>query len=213
MPYHFYDTISGLRQQEELILYDRMIKFLPDDDQLVTDFLKIEYDAECIGYPYSAPPFNAAAALWSAKVVYTFGQLILTREQPEKELGQLLPASGMEVTAGAILSVDLCLRFLPALVQHMQRIDPTDAVLNIARQHLQQWHYSGIGFELDIEQINMNPVTDNNCLLQLYADRTITKKDIKKAMLPGLLPVIKASLGIHAAKFWKELNLTVQDGK
>lgn len=211
MPYHFYNTICGLRQQEELVLYDRMITFIPEDEQLVTEFLGIEYETENINYPFTAPPFNAAAALWAAKTTYTFGQLILYREHTEIILPQLLPAYEGTLDAGSILSADLCLRFLPELIPVIRNIDSEDSLLQLLKDLLKQWQYSAIGYEVNATNADLFAVTENDCLLQLYADRVIAKKDMQKAMQPVVLQKIKASLGLYTPTFWKELNTAIEN--
>ena len=64
---YFYNTISQLRLREEIVLYDRIIKFLPEDEKLVSDFLQLEYENESQNYPFDAPEFDSNAALWAAK--------------------------------------------------------------------------------------------------------------------------------------------------
>ena len=211
MPYHFYNTICGLRQQEALILYNRVIGFTAEDEQMVTAFLHAEYDAERINFPFVSPDFNFAAALWGAKTTYTFSQLILYREHNETELPLLLPSFEGSIDACSILSADLCLRFLPELVPTMKNIDPEDLLLPLLQDLLQQWHYSGIGFLPAGTTLNMDAVTANDCLLQLYTNRVIEKQDMQRAMMPALLQKVKGSLGIHAPLFWKELNTAIEN--
>ncbi|MGF2411349.1 hypothetical protein [Ferruginibacter sp.] len=206
MPYHFYNTISQLRQNEELVLYDRVLHFSEEDEQLVKDFLKIEYETESLNYPFTPPSCNAAAALWGAKTVYTACQLILYRENKEAELPLLLPVYNNEMDAAAILSADLCLRFLPQALQQTKNIDPDDALIAVLENHLQQWHYSGIGYVLNAATVNFDTVFANECMQQLYIDRVIQKKDMQRAMLPLLQKKITAAMGIYSATFWKELN-------
>lgn len=208
MPYHFYNTIFHLRQHEEIILYDKVLELLPADEQLVKEFLQIEYEAEVMNYPFTAPGFNAAAALWAAKTTYTFCELILYRDKKAEELPALLPPYAGDMDAGAILSADLCLRFLPGLLVDTRHIDPEDPLYALAEDILQLWHYSGIGYPLKNERVDMALIFGNNCLQQLYTDRVIEKKDMPKAMMPGMEEKIKAALGMHKTLFWKELNLT-----
>lgn len=91
MSYYFYDTIYGLRKREEIILYNRLPDFDPAEEQKVVDFLALEYKRECISYPVNPPPFDASAALWAAKTIYIFSQLMLNRDHPADDLPQLLP--------------------------------------------------------------------------------------------------------------------------
>ena len=204
-PTHFYNTIFNLRQHEEIMLYDKMLRYSPEDDALVKDLLQIEYDTESSNYPFDAPPFNAGAALWAAKTTYTSCQLILYRENKETELPLLLPDYDLAIDAGAILSADLCLRFLPQVVLQTRRINPDDVLIGIIEKHLTQWHYSGIGYSKAIITAD-DEVFKNDCLQQLYADRVIAKKDVDRAMQPPLQQKIKADISIFTSVFWKTLN-------
>ena len=122
----------------------------------------------------------------------------------------LLPFSG-EKTASAMLSADLTLRFLPNLIQHLQNIDADDPLIDILQKILDTWHYSSIGFtKIDIST-NMEPIMSNPCLLQLYANRIIQKKDKHRAQIPVLLPIIKANLGWYQKDFWANFQLTKQN--
>ncbi|GAB2813600.1 hypothetical protein GCM10027043_11710 [Ferruginibacter profundus] len=183
-----------------------MLNFVPEDDALVKELLAIEYDTEVLNYPFTAPPFNATAALWAAKTTYTICQLILYRENKASELPQLLPLYPHAIDAGAMLSADLCLRFLPQVLKDTKNIDPDDALITLAEEQLQQWHYSGIGYPLKITAINFDGITDNECVLQLYINRVIQKKDLQRAQLPLLYEKIKAAMGMYSSRFWKELN-------
>lgn len=204
MAYHFYNTICRLRQSEEIFLYDKLIRFTPEDEKLVTDFLEIEYETECLNFPYEAPPFDAGAALWAAKTTYSFCQLILYREHREAALPELLPPYPLEITAAAMLSADLCLRFIPGALVNTKNLDHEDAVIPLMEAHLQRWHYSAIGY--NIADPVLDTVLGNSCLKQLYIDRIIEKKDKKKAAIAILQPIIKAAMGNYAALFWNDLN-------
>jgi hypothetical protein len=183
-----------------------MLVFSDEDDELVKALLQIEYDAESQNYPFTAPAFNADAALWAAKTIYTSCQLILYRENKAEELPQLLPSYANTIDAPAILSADLCLRFLPQVLQSTKNIDPEDSLVEVAEKHIQQWHYSGIGYALKESDPDMEIISANECLLQLYTDRVIQKKDLQRAQLPLLNKQIKAAMGIYDSRFWKTLK-------
>lgn len=202
----FYNTIVNIRTNEELVLYNRLSNLLSEENSLVTDFLKNEYHTECLNYPFKPPPFDEKAALWSAKILYLTCQLILNRENDIEEIKKLLPFYQEEINASSILSADLCLRFLPQTLVETKHIDPDDELIDIVEKHLVQWHYSSIGYPLKIDSLNLNELSNNECLLQLYADRIILKKDKIRAENPLLLPKIKEIMGIYTDLFWKELN-------
>lgn len=211
MPFYFYDTIYGLRIREELILYNRLLDFNKVEEQKVTDFLAVEYGRECVGFPFMPPPFDAEAALWAAKTTYIFSQLILHRNHAEEELPKLLPLFNGMINAGAILSADLCLRFLVELVPTIRNIDSEDLLLQLLHKHLHQWHYSAIGLDAITGELNMEVFCGNDCLYQLYADRVVEKRDIKRAMIPELYQRLKTGMGIYSPVFWKELKTVMEN--
>lgn len=206
MSHYFYETIFQLRTNEEIILYDKLIYFKDDDESLVKEFLQIEFDVESINHPFSSPKYNAEAAIWAAKIVYTACQILLYRVHKTTELTALLPLFHQPITSESILSADLCLRFLPQILADAKRIDPEDPLIPHLESILIQWHYSGIGIELDLENLNFDSIFGNPCLEQLYLDRVIEKKDRKRVQLPQLHEKIRATLGNYAEIFWNEFT-------
>lgn len=202
----FYDSIYHLRTHEELILYDRMLHFPPADELLVTEFLAIEYEAERLNYPFRPPAFNGVAAFWAAKTIYTVCRLILYREDKADDLPGLLPAFSGEITPAAILSADLCLRFLPQVLSETRYIDPDDPLIPVAARHLELWHYSGIGYPLETDRLDFRPVQADGCLQQLYTDRVMKRKDLRRSAIPWLHEKIAAVAGIYAPQLWKEFK-------
>lgn len=204
--HYFYDTIAQLRTNEVIILYDKVLDFTKEDETLVADFLQIEFEAESLNYPFLSPQFDASAALWGAKTLYTACQLLLYREHKHVELFNLLPPYPIEITAEAILSADLCLRFLPQVLLEAKFIDSEDPLVSILRNTLSTWHYSGIGVSSNLQDVDFEPIFSSSSLEQLYVDRVIEKKDIERAEFPKLNEKIKAVLGNYKAHFWKNLN-------
>lgn len=190
-----------------MLLYNKLLKFTAEDDQLVKELLQIEYETESINYPFTAPAYDANAALWAAKTIYTVCQLILYRENKAAELPLLLPSYPHKADAAAILSADLCLRFLPQVLNDTRHIDPEDNLVAVAENLLQQWHYSGIGYPLKTVINDIAIITTDECLFQLYADRVIQTKDTRRALIPLLNEKIKANMGMYGSLFWKTLNL------
>jgi MoxR-vWA-beta-propeller ternary system domain bpX4 len=207
MSKYFYDTICQLRLQEELILYNRLVDFKLEEEFLVREFLQTEYESENINYPFCAPQYNDGAALWGAKFVYTVSQLILYRKNKTEELTQILPQYDGEINASSILSADLCLRFLPQLLQDTKYIDPDDVLISLVENVLSHWPFSSIGYKMDMEKVDLAIILENACLQQMYVDRVISKKDLYTASLPVVNEKIKETLGIYAQEFWREFKI------
>lgn len=203
--HYFLDTIYHLRNEEAMLLHSRLVPGSEEEEALVADFLELEYRNECLDYPGTSPEYDGAAAIWGARTVYVASQLLLYRENRSDELPLLLPAYGGNRTAGAILSADICLRFLPDILQQAKLIDPDDSLAILLENHLLSWHYSGIGYPLPAEQLNMALVLNNATLQQLYVNRVIARKRRQLALLPALQPLVMAAMGNFANHFWKDL--------
>ncbi len=203
---HFLQTLHTLRNEERMLLFGQAILVPAAEKELAITFLEMEYDNECLGYPGTAPAFEAAPALWAAQAVYTAAQLLLYRKDKEADIPALLPAYEGAVTAGAILSADLCLRFLPEVLLMAHNIDTDDLLVTILTGHLQHWHYSAIGHRQATEAPDFSVISSNACLQQLYADRVVNRKDRQLAMLPAVEPLVRAILGNHKTYFWNELS-------
>lgn len=193
MPSPLLLTIQHLRHQEEILLHGLLGPALKEDTKELAAFLAGEYAAESLNYPHTPPPFDPEAALWGAKTLYTAAQLLLNRQHEEEELPALLPPFSQSIAEGAILSADLTLRFLPAIIAQLHRIDPDDALIPILEEILITWHYSGIGHALPIEKLNFEPLSGMFCLRQLYIDRVIEMKNQALAEHIALREGVKAS--------------------
>lgn len=203
---YFLDMIKHLRQQEAVLLYARVLTTDNSESNLVIDFLRTEYQREALSYPFNAPEFDADAALWSAKLIYHAAQLMLYREQEASNATALLDDYKGKMNASAILSSDLCLRFLPDLLIHFKLINQEDELIPLLETILTRWHYSGVNYDLNIEQLDFNPILSHPSLQQLYVDRVITYKKLYLAHTPQLKPFVTASLGLFAQDFWNKFN-------
>ncbi|SEN93786.1 hypothetical protein SAMN05444671_2499 [Flavobacterium sp. CF108] len=201
----FLDTIYHLRTIEQVILYDKLITISEAEETEAVLFLETEYEKEILEYPGTAPDFNAEAALWAAKTVYLAAQLLLHREHKRDDLNILLPDYAGIQDASAIISADLCLRFLPQIVGEIKRLDPEDLIIEILEKHLTQFHYSAIGSELDIENVSFEIIEANDCLLQLYIDRIVQRKSIKWAQPDFIKKQLEIGFGDYQKLFWSQL--------
>lgn len=201
----FLETIYHLRTIEQIILYDKLITISKAEETETALFLETEYEKEVLEYPGIAPDFNPDAAVWAAKTVYLAAQLLLYREHKISDLVMLLPDYNGKADASAILSADICLRFLPQIIAEMKRIDPDDLVIAILEKHILQFHYSAIGFEIETEKIHFDIVTTNDCLQQLYIDRIVERKAIKFTQSDVIKKQLEIGFGDYKKIFWAQL--------
>lgn len=199
--------IRHLRVYEEIVIYENKLTIKEEERSVVTDFLEGEYNTEVRSYPYSAPLYDKEAASWAANTIYITAQLILHRENKESELDSIFPVFTGTVTPSAILSADLCLRFLPDMLLQLKMIDSEDKLIGLLENILQAWHYSGIKYLQSAESLDFTNITANKCLYQLYTDRVIEYRNLKLAKHPALTPTIGAALGDHGKIYWSDYKL------
>ena len=199
----FLNMITTLRQQEEIMLYDCVLNVSENEATEVVKFLQHEYQQEALNFPYEVPFFDENAALWAAKTVYIAAQLMLYRQHNEADLGILFPNFPIEITPSAVLSSDLCLRFLPSMIVHLKMIDSEDRLIEILENQLYQWHYSGVNCDLEVRKLDFKTVLSDKCLMQLYCNRIIKNKNTKLAQNAVFKGWIQANLGIYENDFLK----------
>jgi len=202
----FIETLYHLRTIEQVILYHKTMKISDAEAKDAVAFLESEYERESVNYPFLVPEFNGTAALWASKIVYFSAQLLLYREHKVSALPDLLPNYSGTIDASAVLSADICLRFLPQIRDELKRIDAADAILPILEHHLQQFHFSAVGFDLDKEVIDVTPFFTDACLKQLYLDRIVSRKAYKLAEQPEINVCLLANFGAYKKEFWNELK-------
>lgn len=201
----FLDTIYHLRTIEQIILSGKLLIISKQEENDTVSFLENEYEREILEYPGVAPKFNSDAAFWAAKTVYLAAQLLLCREHKISDLALLLPDFNGIEDASTIISADLCLRFLPQIIAEMKRIDPDDSVISILERQLYQFHYSAIGFEIEIQKINFDITASNDCLQQLYIDRIVDRKAIKFTESDFIKKQLEIGFGDYQKIFWAQL--------
>jgi len=204
-PFPLYDTIEGLRVNEEIFITANISKLDEIDEEETLTFLQQEYSREVLNYPFSAPRFDGVSALWSSKVIYFAAQLLVNRVNTNSKLDDLLPIYNESINASTILSADLCLRFLPFFIVEFRNIDPDDQVLKRLMRIAEQFHYAAIGVELDLETLDFQTVIQNDCLRQLYLDRVVERQCITLGQSEYIKPWILQNLGDYKSFFWREL--------
>lgn len=203
--------IQVLRQQEEVVLYAHVLTIDEQEQHEVTDYLHREYLIETLNFPSDSLSFNPEAALWGAKIIYNAAQFILYRNHQEKDLQPFFPAFENPVDAGAIVSADLCLRFLPDVLYQLEAIDSQDGLIPLLQQIAQTWHYSAIRYIRETEQLDFEAIVSDPSLLQLYTDRVIGYKNLKLSAHPLIQHHVKANLSLYADHFWKAFKLEQHD--
>jgi len=200
--------IAHLRKNEEIMLYGNILSVSEKEQNEVAAFLLKEFENEAPEFPFTNPGFDKDSALWGAQTIYIAAQLMLYRENKESDLDKLLPAFKGEITPAAILSADLCMRFVPHVLVKLKLIDTEDKLISILEAQLKTWHYSGVSYPMEITDLNFEQVCKNKCLQQLYVNRVIENKKLQLANHPALKENVFSDMGIFGEELWKDFKTT-----
>lgn len=204
----FLETIVRLRNNEEIVIFEKQFTTSAAEEKEVSFFLQTEYENESSDYPFTPPVFEQAAALWAAKIIYFGSQLLLFREETAKDIQVLFPEYKNDAIAPVHLSADICLRFLPYLLKKLKEIDPDDLLIPHLEAILVKFPYSAIGYFMEPGKLQFDDrFIQNDCCRQLLINRVIAKGDRNTANMQSIKPFIESALGDHHQIFWPGLNL------
>ncbi|WP_108113856.1 hypothetical protein [Kordia periserrulae] len=198
-------TIHHLRTSGQFVLYTNKPKVSQSELNDLADFLQQEYENESLNYPFEAPVFHKEAAVWAAKTIYYAAQFLAHRLEEPKDLQQFFADFTEEISPSVILSADISLRFLPFIIKELEYIDFDDWLVKLLKKQLQNFSYSTIGhdLELEIQEEQLAKLFQNDCFRTLYIDRVIAQKDISLATQKIIQKNVAIQLGEHAQHFWR----------
>lgn len=207
----FLDTIFLLRKEECITLFSSLQQISPQEEVEAGDYFETEFEKERLEFLSDQLPCNKEAAVWAAKVLYHSAQLYLIRENTEKNIENLIPGFKGTRDISSILSTDLSLRFLPQVIVALNTVDPEDPLIVMLENILMQFHYSGIGYGLDLKNVNWKEELKDSTYRKLYLERIVEKRDYKLAEIPFINKLLTAEFGMHKDAFWKELKTITED--
>nr|WP_314494438.1 hypothetical protein [uncultured Chryseobacterium sp.] len=202
----FLDTLFLLRKEGTLTIFSEIKWISPKEEQDTADYLESEFEKERLEFFSDKISCDRDTAVWGAKVLYHSAQLHLIRENTAKDVNQLIPLYKDTRDISSILSADLSLRFLPQIIYALNDADTEDPVIKILKSILQQFHYSGIGYDLDLANINWEEELKDKTYQKLYLERIVDKKAYSLAEVPYLHQLLNAEFGMYKDVFWKELK-------
>lgn len=196
-------TIHHLRTYEELILFTDKYDISASDEREAISFLEEEYNNESLHYPYNAPAFHKTAALWSAKLLYNVAFFFLCRNDNTSKLISVLKPYQTLPNPSEHLSADLLMRFIPDIYSQLKSIDAQDTILPVLESHMQMFHYSSVGTDILVDEVDVTELFTDPCFRQLYVDRVTHKKVQKLIAIQQIKGVIKENLGDYTKTFWQ----------
>lgn len=202
LDFPFFETVQRLREHEELVLFSKLQPVTPEEREALISFLRSEYDSECLSFPLNAPSFEGSAAVWAAETLYVAAQLLLDRSQEVEELEIYFPGYKGVIDASAMLSADLCLRFLPPVYLQAREMDPEDPLLACLERVFREWDFSGLSLYADLDLPYRDSDLGNEGFRLHYADRVIQYRAAPALKIPMLKATVQAALGNHSEKLW-----------
>jgi hypothetical protein len=207
----FLDTLFLLRKEECITLFANIQEILKQEEQDAGAYLETEFEKERLEFLSDQMNFSKDTAVWAAKVLYHSAQLYLIRDNTAKDLNKLIPEFKGTKDVSSILSADLLLRFLPQVIEGLQSADAEDPLIKMLENILLQFHYSGIGYDLDLEKVNWEEELKDGTYRKLYLERIVENKAYKLAEIPFINQLLIGEFGMYKDVFWRELK-TVADG-
>lgn len=145
--------------------------------------------------PGDAPPLAPVAARWAAVSLFHACQFVAFRDADEEmmaaALGSRVPAAE---AASLHYSVDLSFRFLPDLMRLARSNAENDPLLGHLRQWAVAWPLSSVGIP-DVTPSSIEPIANHPCLLNIYCDRIIARKDRSRLGDPRIESVVQQAMG------------------
>ena len=205
------DTLFLLRKEECITIFTDIQEISQKEEQDAADYFESEFEKERLEFLSDQINCDHGTAVWAAKLMYHSAQLHLIRENTAKDLNKLIPSFKGKRDVSAILSADLSLRFLPQIISVLQNADPADTLIKMLENILRQFHYSGIGFDLDLENINWEEELKDKTYRKLYLERIVEKKAYSLAEIPYINKFVIAEFGMYKDVFWRELKIVTEE--
>ncbi|MFP3833533.1 hypothetical protein [Chryseobacterium sp. SIMBA_028] len=205
------DTIFLLRKNECITLFSNLQEISLKEEKEAGDYFETEFEKERLEFLSDQLICDKTSAVWAAKVLYHSAQLYLIRENTAKNLENLIPRFQGTRDVSSLLSADLSLRFLPEVIIALNSVDPEDTLITLLEDILTEFHYSGIGYDLDLKQVNWEEELKDNTYRKLYLERIVDKRDYKLAEIPFINKLLIAEFGMHKEAFWRELKIITEE--
>lgn len=202
----FLDTLFLLRKEESMTVFSEIQEISKKEEQDAIHYFESEFQKERLEFFSDKIEFDSETAVWAAKILYHSAQLHLLRENTSKDLHKLIPGFKGKKNISAILSADLSLRFLPQIVEVLQITDSQDPLIKMLENILIEFHYSAVGFDLNLENINWEEELKDTTYRKLYLERIVEKKDYKLAEIPYINQLLIAEFGLYKDELWRELK-------
>jgi hypothetical protein len=121
-------------------------------------------------------------------------------EGPEFGFEPLAGARELTALPAVHYSVDLTFRFLPDLTKQVRAVASDDPLAVELLRWAEHWPLSSVGVDgLDTQAVDaaLPAIVADDCLLRLYVDRVIDRRDHARLHHPAVRQAVAAALGVH----------------
>jgi hypothetical protein len=147
-----------------------------DAEQLLVDFER-EYRDDLPGNP---PPISLPAARYGACTLYRACQFLVYRDVDQPAIRQVLGRELDQPRCPSVdYSVDVTLRMLPDAVRLARAAASGDPLVEELVRLANQWPLSSVGIQ-EAGVGSIDTFAEDPCLLRLYVDRVIARRDVKR---------------------------------
>lgn len=203
----FLDTLFLLRKEECITIFSDIKEISNEEELEAGDYFEGEFEKERLEFLSDQIRCNKEIAVWAAKILYHSTQLYLIRKDTAKNLDQFVPNFKGVKDISTILSADLSFRFLPQVIDVLHTADSEDPLVKMLEVILSEFHYSAVGFDLDVEKVNWEEELKDRTYRKLYLERIVENKAYKLAEIPYINKLLMAEFGLHKEVFWRELKI------
>jgi len=146
--------------------------------------------------PGTPPEFLIEPALWSAETIYCACRRLVYREwDAERALRCSTAAPRGARTAALHYSVDLAMRFLPDVWRLARTEAEGDALGSQLLELAGEWPLSSVGIP-EVSASSIDEIEQSECLLALYVDRILERKDRSRLDDPRIRSAAQAAVGL-----------------
>ena len=95
-------------------------------------------------------------------------------------------------------SVDLTFRFLPDLVKLARIASEQDPLVERLMAWARHWPLSSVGIGANVGPVEIGPIVNHPCLLALYVDRVIARRDLTRLDDARVRDGVRQALGLYS---------------
>ena len=199
---YFLFVIKSLREDELLVMHGHFVP-LKERDVAVINYLESEFEKQRIAFSDIELKFDENVAYWAAELIYNSSQLLLNREDIVESLALHLKDYVGQKSRSSIISADLCLRFLPNIIEKLIEMDIEDPLIEKLNLIGREWHYSMISICKSLDQLDFSIWESDRWLLQIYAERAAKFQNKVLMLLPIIDQYYSEELGIYKKQLIK----------